>query len=263
MKSKHKINEITSPQLNAEEIVNRKKLIDWMCDMGDTLKVSAETIHRAVTYIDRIICENNLKENELKSISLVCILLAGKLAERDPEVERIASAFRKNMGNSRINIRQYEVQIMNHLNWDLQRVTAMDFVNFFISQGIVFTSDNINSSPPTEQSAKSLRQYSEFFTDLCLQEYEFISTDSLVLAAGIIAAARKMLKLKDIWRRELELLTTVNKADAENCAEIILKKYEKLFPKSHRKVNGQRKVESITSFMKTYSTNAYPIKKFF
>jgi hypothetical protein len=236
MKEKRTINSVCSPQLTTEEITNRKKLIDWMCDMGDTLKVSAETIHKAVAYFDHIICENNLKEKELRSIVLVCILLAGKLTERDSEITHIASLFRKNIGNPRINIRQYEAQIMNHLNWDLQRITAMEFINFFISQGIAFTSDITNSSLPNEQTAKSLRQYAEFFTDMCLQEYEFISVDSLVLASGIIAAARKMLKFKDVWRKELELLTTIETKDAEDCANTILSRYDKLFPKTLKKV---------------------------
>eukprot|EP00826_Nyctotherus_ovalis_P008708 TRINITY_DN12262_c0_g5_i2.p1 TRINITY_DN12262_c0_g5~~TRINITY_DN12262_c0_g5_i2.p1 ORF type:complete len:263 (+),score=78.85 TRINITY_DN12262_c0_g5_i2:339-1127(+) len=260
MKEKRSINAIYEPQLTGEEIANRKKLIDWMCDMGDTLKVSAETIHKAVGYFDHIICENNLKEKELQSIALVCILLAGKLTERDPEVTRIASQFRKSMCNPRINIRQYEAQIMDHLDWDLQRITAMEFTNFFISQGIAFTSDSVNSSAPNEETAKSLRQYAEFFSDLCLQEYEFISTDSLVLASGVIAAARKMLKFKEVWRKELELLTTVEAGRAEECAAVILSRYEKLFPRTQRKARQKNEdTENIYPIAKSSSTHS--IKK--
>jgi len=237
MKEKHSINAIVDPQLRADEIANRKKLIDWICDIGDRLKVAAETIHRAATYIDRIISQNNLKEEELKSIGLICILLAGKLTESDNEVSQIASLFRKNIGNPRINIRMYEIQIMNHLNWDLQRITAIDFINFFLSQGIVFTSDYIHHSNVNEQSASFLRQYVEFFSDLCLQEYEFISIDSLILAGGIIAAGRKVLKFEKVWREELEALTSVKHEQAEECAALILFKYEKLFPKSYMKEN--------------------------
>ena len=54
-----------------------------MCDIGDKLRVSSETIHKAIVYFDDIICENNLKEQELKSIALICILLPGKLTEGD------------------------------------------------------------------------------------------------------------------------------------------------------------------------------------
>lgn len=265
MKEKHHANSIVNPQLTETEIASRKKLIDWMCDIGDTLKVSAETIHKAAAYFDHIICENNLKEKELKSIALICVLLAGKMTEKDPEVARIASLFRKNMGNSRINIRQYEAQIMNHLNWDLQRITAMEFINFFIAQGIAFTSDSVNSTTPSEQTAKSLRQYSEFFTDLCLQEYDFISADSLILAAGIIAAARKMLKFHDAWCEELELLTTVKAKEAEDCAEEILAKYETLFPKTQRRTKGSHKTEqseNVHPLVKSHLISQYSIKKY-
>lgn len=123
---------------------------------GDALHLSAETVHRAVGHFDHIVCENSLSHKELKGIALICTLLAAKLAERDPQVVRVASLFRK-----RVDVRRYEAQIMAHLNWDLQRVTAVEFVNFFLSQGIVFTSDSVNSSLPNERTAKSLRQYVE------------------------------------------------------------------------------------------------------
>jgi len=237
MKEKRMHNYSCKIPLTAAEINARKKLVDWVCDIGDTLRLSPETIHKSVGFIDHIMCENRLEESELQDIALICMLLSAKLSERDPEVEGIIAFFRNKMHNPKLDIMKYEVQVMHHLNWDLQGVTPMEFIQFFVSQGITYNNDIINSSNPNEQNAKSLRQYSEFFADLCLQEYEFINADPLILAAGVIAASRKVLKFSKIWTNELEALTTIMQNEAESCASIILNYYEKLFPKN-QKTNG-------------------------
>eukprot|EP00826_Nyctotherus_ovalis_P001881 TRINITY_DN10346_c0_g1_i1.p1 TRINITY_DN10346_c0_g1~~TRINITY_DN10346_c0_g1_i1.p1 ORF type:complete len:260 (+),score=79.21 TRINITY_DN10346_c0_g1_i1:1092-1871(+) len=258
MKEKRLANAISNLRLTSREVSNRKSLVDWMCDVGDNLEVSAEAIHKAVFYFDRIACDNHLKENELKSIALICILLAAKLTESDSTVNNVASLFRKIIGSYKLSIMQYEAQIMQQLNWDLQHITAMEFIKFFASQGIVFSADVVNSGAPSEKAVKSLRQYAEFFADLCLQESEFIGSDSLVLAAGIIAAARKMLKFKKVWNKELEELVTVKREDAEICAEVILKKYETLFPKSNLKETSRGAYSSLRSS----ATTQYSIKRY-
>lgn len=272
MKEKRNSNKAQKVCLSPTEIMNRKKLVDWMCDIGDTLKLSPETVHKAVSYVDQIMCENRLEEKELQDIALICMLLAGKLAERDPEVEGIISFFRRKMGNPRLDLMRYEVQVMHHLNWQLQRVTAMEFIQFFVSQGILFNSDLVGSSLATEQTAKSLRQYSEFFADLCLQEYAFLQADPLVLSAGIIAAARKTLRFQKAWGKELEALTTVEQKDVEKCANIVLRHYEKLFPKSpvkgvkaSNKENAAPKTArpvTSCSMAMNYTTNLQTIKRY-
>ncbi len=238
MKEKRVIRAISRLTLTELEISQRKKLVDWMCDIGDTLKLAPETVHRAVLYIDHIMCENRLEEKELQDIALICMLLSGKLTERDPAIERIISFFRKKMGDPKLDLMRYEVQVMSHLNWDLQGVTAMEFIQFFIPQGIVFTNDVIGCVAANEQSAKSLRQYVEFFADMCLQEYSFIQYDPLLLAAGIIAAGRKTLKFSKAWGKELEVLTTVPQKEAEKAGNAVLRYYEKLFPKNSKAKAG-------------------------
>ena len=239
MKKKIKINEIIDPDLTDGEISNRKNLIDWMCDFGDKIKLEPETIHKAVFHIDRILVENHLKENELRNIALICIILAAKLTEDYCKVDRIIKEFKRNMGNLNLNIMKYEMQIMSNLHWDIHHVSTIEFIQFFLSQGITFTHDLVSYPYQNENTVKSLRKHAEFFADLCLQEYEFVTVDSLLLAAGIIAAARKCFKFRTIWNEELELITTVKENDALNYSAQILNKYNKLFPKDDHKTRSQ------------------------
>ena len=247
MKEKRLPSRNSKLSLSEAEIASRKRLVDWMCDIGDSLKLNPETIHKAVNYIDHIMCENRVEERELQDIALICILLSGKLTERDPEVNSIVSLFRKRMSNPKLDLMKYEVQVLAHLDWDLKCITAMEFIQFFASQGILFSNDSIGSVQIAEQSAKSLRQYAEFFADLCLQEYELIQADPLIVSAGIIAAARKTLKFNKVWSEELEELTTVMKKEAENFGSSILKYYERLFPKTQMKKKLEQEPQRSTN----------------
>ena len=260
MYEKHTINSIIDPHLTSSEIRNRKKLVDWMCDMGEKLKFSSETIHKAVSYVDRIICRNTLLESEYKNVALICILLAGKLNEHDPKIEKIRFIFCSMVKMSRLNVMNYEAQIARSLNWEFHCVTVMDFLKFFIPQGIAYTSDNINCAPLNEQAIKGLRQYCEFFADMCLQEYEFIAIDSLIMAAGIIAAARRIMSFSKIWPEELETLVHIKAAEAEVFSEKVLIKYSSLFPKS----DANKFVKSVanSSFKKDCAANPHSIIRY-
>ena len=104
-------------------------------------------------------------------------------------------------------------QVLALLAWDLQCVTPLDFVQFFVAQGILYSSDFLCLSVPREKAAQTLNKYAEFLADLCLHEYFFQQVASLSLAAAIIAAARYLLHYPHVWTSELQSLTGVPYAD--------------------------------------------------
>jgi hypothetical protein len=60
------------------------------------------------------------------------------------------------------------------LEWNIKTVTPFEFIQFFLSQGIIFNSDALpvksgELRAPNEKVACYIRKYSEFFADLCLQ----------------------------------------------------------------------------------------------
>ena len=221
--------------LGKKEIVTRGKLVDWMCETGDTVRVSSECIHKAVVFLDVIMAENTISENDLQPLGVVCLLLSAKMTEKDRPVAQIKAMFQKRMNIHPSQIRKYEMQVLSLLRWDLQCVTAADFVQFFVHQGVIFTNDKALTSCgykfANKKMALTIRQYTEFFADMCLQEYSFTSMESLHLAASIIAASRKMIKLATPWTSELLLLTGLQYPSISDTVEQINKHYNKLFNK--------------------------------
>ena len=97
-----------------------------------------------------------------------------------------------------------EKHILETLRWDLYLVTPYDIFQHFLSQGVVFTTDKIQSktaqtSSPTLQTVANVQKFAEFFLEMCLQEYSFHQYDQFTLACGVILAARKMIKVQDKW----------------------------------------------------------------
>ncbi len=241
MKEKQGVNRGRRCGLSEPEAESRRKLVDWMCEVGDTIKLTSECIHKAVAYMDVILSQNTVADEHVQAVSIICMLIAGKLVEKDSAIERVAALFKRKMANPRVEIMKYEVQILSLLHWDMQCVTPIEFVKFFVSQGIVFSSDLPQPGIPPEQLARSARQYAEFFADLCLQESGMQQIDSLHLAGAIIAASRRSLRLPAIWPRELELLTTLPYPEIECHLNVITRytldtirhrHYEKLFPQA-------------------------------
>lgn len=67
---------------------------------------------------------------------------------------------------------------------------------------------------------------------MCLQEHAFLQYDSFTLACAIIMAARKMVRVKEKWPRELELMSGQRKkaSQIKRCMMHIFEFYEETFP---------------------------------
>jgi Cyclin, C-terminal domain len=111
-----------------------------------------------------------------------------------------------------------EGEILRTMKWDLLKYSIIDFVNLFLSQGCIFSHDELsvikkenmgrNSvTKVSQQNAEYLRKYAEFFTDFCLQDENFIYSNYCLLACAILAFSRKHIRLNNLWPIELELMS--------------------------------------------------------
>ena len=70
-------------------------------------------------------------------------------------------------------VHQMEVSILTMLNWSLTVVSPLHFLGLFHRRGLVFTTDTMGFEPLVPKVVEYLRKYSDFYSDLCLQEYSF------------------------------------------------------------------------------------------
>ena len=111
----------------------------------------------------------------------------------------------------------------------------------FIEHGCIFENDKIlqaetsdnDGSVSTTHSA-TLRRYSEFFTDFCIQESALVKTDPLLLACSIIACTRKQMNFEVIWAYQLTILTGVEFSQVNEIFNYVDNMYSRSFPESAR-----------------------------
>lgn len=125
-----------------------------------------------------------------------------------------------------------EIAILNHLNWKANIITSKAFLTHFTALGILESTDTTRPSRTSRsQTLIKLNKYTYFFCEMCLQEYRFNKYKPSRLAAAIIAAARKILRISPIWTPNLAEMTMASYKDIENVVGKILKYFAELFPK--------------------------------
>lgn len=93
-------------------------------------------------------------------------------------------------------------------------IGAYDSVRFRIFRlvlSLLTVAQTFEGGPSSRRAAlRYVKKYSDFFSELCLQEYGFCAYLPSLLAAAVIAAARRAVKIDPIWNAELTTLTGVN-----------------------------------------------------
>lgn len=257
----------------------RRVLVDWMCEIGDTIRQAFTTIHHAVavmdTYFSKVkdIPANDKGKRMLKLVSLTSIFISAKYCEKDsrgPTARNITMLTRGEFSEN--EILHCEGTILMTIGWNLMFTTPADFINLFLNQGIVYSDDLVvphkfPSEPknPTLKNVQYVRKYCEFFVDLCLQELRFQKYSCIVLALAIILAARKSVHIKPIWNDEFDRLFMMNFKHVEKCYIELYSFYESSFPaqsnannrpSSVNPVNGKPKVVKKTTSVKTRYTSS-------
>lgn len=262
-----------NPSAKPGYIKYRRVLVDWMCEIGDTIKISFTSVHHAVSVMDTYfnkqedVPSNDRGKRLLKLVALTSIFISAKFCEKDsrgPTARNISMLTRGEY--SEREILYYEGKILIEINWNLMFTTPADFVSLFLNQGIIYSddlifSDKFPSDPkcPNLKNVKYVRKYCEFFVDLCLQEHVFRKYSCIVLAIAIICAARKSVNITPVWNDEFTRLFMMKFKHVEKCYIEIYSFYESSFPSNSQKkalMNPVKVVPSSTRNKSKLKTNA-------
>ena len=241
----------------------RRFLVDWMCEIGDTIRLTFTTIHHSValmdTFFSRVEDIETTKEGKefLQLVALTSIFISAKFCEKDSRGPTAANISFLTKGQySEKQILSCERHILRIIDWKLHFATPADFLVLFLNQGIVYSNDEIYNSKrwksretesPSLKIVQYVRKYAEFFVDLWLQEYEFQKFESHTLAWAIVLASRRAVHFKKTWNPEFEFLLDCSQKDVEVCYREIYKFYMASFPnKVECKKEAKPKEESQT-----------------
>lgn len=203
-------------------------------------------------------------EHSVDAMAVSCLLLASKFDEIDDNIPLItefckahglvrdsldggflqsqSSMPRLSSNRSQIcfeRIRKCEVELLSVLQWDLNRVTPMHFVQNFLYQGAVFTNDEatLGQTLRDRKVLQKVRRHVDYFALQALKQ-DFMLTKAFpdhVVAAAVIYAARKASKqIKESWNAEVfEHLFGISAfADIEACFSKLFSAYNSIHSKS-------------------------------
>merc|ERR1719158_1208386 len=179
-----------SPQLE-----KRSLLIDWTKDVAEKLGLHEGTLHLAVRLIDLFMDGHDIQNPQLYLVCLGALLLAAKIEEKDGHVPRCSqlNAFVKNYFPLS-DFFSLEMVMLNYFNWNICLPTTCYFTSIFLPHAIQ-PSDHHNAGPILS------------FLKVSLTDVSFIDTLPSILAASVIAAARRAFGLSPTWSENLEMLT--------------------------------------------------------
>lgn len=116
-----------------------------MFAVSEKLKFSFNTIHLSIFYLDSFLSQEAIPSYQHQLYSLTCIFIAAKaieLDERIPFISKLLNAA-SNLFKPE-EIRRAEHVLLEFFSWDLQTPTLIDMLEYYLSQGVVFSSDELD-----------------------------------------------------------------------------------------------------------------------
>jgi len=193
-----------SPQLE-----RRAQLVDWTCDVAEKLGLCQSSLHLAVKLVDLFMDGHDIQNPQLYLVCLGSLLLAAKMEEKDGNVPRCSqlNIFVKNYFPLS-DFFSLEMVMLNYFNWNICLPTPCYFTSLLLPHSIQ-PSDHHNAGPILSfiKAQAYFQEYVEFFLKVSLADVSFIDTLPSLLAASVIAAARRAFGLSPPWPDSLEILT--------------------------------------------------------
>jgi hypothetical protein len=132
--------------------------------------------------------------SELQLIAMICCIIAAKYEEAEekvPSIEQIIS-FSENSTYSFHGAVEMKRSILRQLEWNLASTTVLHCLDYYMAKGGMYDADTIKDKPLPSKAPRYFRKYALFFSEICLQEYEFQQYRTSNLAAAMVRHDNKL-----------------------------------------------------------------------
>jgi cyclin D2 len=163
----------------------RKIVADWMLEVCQDQQCQSQVFHLALHYMDLFLSRKNIPKNWFQAMAAGCLLLASKFSEVRPLTTEKLSLY-TDSSVSAAELKEWELKILNVLQWELTAVTIQDFLDHFMP----------NASAKDQQMLR-LRGHAELLAAAAVTEYKFLLVPPSLLAAACLAAACQGLTVED------------------------------------------------------------------
>lgn len=167
----------------------RSVLVDWLVAVSEEYKMSDQTLHLTINYIDRFLSHMLVVKDKFQLLGSAAMMLAGKIEDVYPPDAKEWAYLSGNSYSSQ-QVLKMEQLILKVLNFDLQPPTALAFIQHLCV---------------THKLDKETMYLAMYFSELVLLEGEdYLQYLPSKLASASIALARFTLSKRNPWPRKLE-----------------------------------------------------------
>uniref|UniRef100_T1JAU6 Cyclin-like domain-containing protein n=1 Tax=Strigamia maritima TaxID=126957 RepID=T1JAU6_STRMM len=178
-----------SSVFNVEDKVDaniRDETIRWLFLLSDHLHLTPETAVLSANILDSFLCVVKARPKYLQCIGVACLFLAAKLLEEDevtPSVEYLVEVTACTF--SVADILRMEKIILNKLEWNVRRATALDFI-YILHAIIVCEQPNLLSKFRHMTTGKQLTVLVQKIL-MCQESSEVVSFSPSTQALALIS----------------------------------------------------------------------------
>ncbi|CAH0669072.1 unnamed protein product [Spodoptera exigua] len=179
----------------------RKVVTTWMLEVCEEQQCEEQVFPLAVSYMDRFLSQRAISRQQLQLLAVTAMLVASKFRQCHPLSVDLLCAYTDNTVFPQ-EVREWEVMLLQRLNWQLSIATAFDFVEPFLAR------------VPWGRTNPLVRTHALTLTSVCYTETEFLLVPASLIAAACITAAARGLRVR-MSVSELCALTRTPSAAAE------------------------------------------------
>lgn len=198
----------------------RSTLVGWIIDVTTETNMRHETLHYCIQLLDRVLEEIPLTKHNFQCFGCSCLLIAGKLGEKKSPRAADIAFLTDSICNMR-DITEAELEIVTTLEFNLQLVSAYNFIDRFLTASYI--SDNWNDISDTEKdnNRRTMHSFNTtsfttnprleatllFYLDMSLFDSSLVTKKRSLIAAAALYLAKTTVGLRDsngeIWNEAL------------------------------------------------------------
>ena len=187
----------------------RAILVDWLVEVTDEFKLLPDTLHLAVSYLDRFLSVRDVVERELQLLGVAALLVAAKY-DSDRYVHDVESYSYITDTYTQQQVVEMEADILNLLKFEMGSPTARTFLRKFLTA--------CRSGDDDGAKARKLEFMCSYLADLSLVEYECTRFKPSVVAASCLFVAWFTISPSTCpWNLTLQRNTEYKVSDLESC----------------------------------------------
>ncbi|BAS82889.1 Os03g0208700, partial [Oryza sativa Japonica Group] len=186
-------------------------LVDWMADVAYVFNLQEETLHHAVSYVDRFLSKIAFPGDKLKLLGTTALFVASKYEEIHPPHVRNFSAVTVNTYTTQ-QVSKMELDILRFLNFDVGSPTVITFLRKFLTS---CCGGNNSSNRKLELMCNYLAELS------LLDDYYIRFLPSIVAAACLFVGKFTLNPNTRPWNLSVQRNTGYKVSDIEDCIHAI------------------------------------------